>query len=640
MKKIAVFTSHVYEQMSVMMQKGLIDAARKYGVKLIFFASFGDSYSSRNYGEFSKYDEGDCVSFDIPDLNDFDGVIKISTYFSQIIKDHLKKILPKYDIPVINIGGKDESQFNVRCDDTATFAKVVEHIVECHGCRDIFHLAGAKDKNFTYERLDAFKDVLEKHGIPFDEEKVYYGDLWFDCGNDALNYILKVYEDRERKLPEAVVCANDYSAVGLINACKERGIRVPEDVIITGFDGVAESVSGFPTVTTARQPFYDMGYEAIKTMLRLIDGEKYSDDVRIVGDLILNQSCRCVPKTIDNIEDFRLVYTKRLDNATGIAQSMTNLMITVSDSDSLDECFKAIKDNAKTDTGFKDMLLCLAPGWDKQRVVSENFSKEDEEMTVITGYRDGVDVPVQSFRKKNILPDDMLEDPEPYYVFALHHLQYYLGYLIVTPDIDFREQKAVQSWFVNLGIVLEIKRIQRDLEHSVSRLGFLYNRDMLTEIYNRRGLEEFFGEYYNECVRNRSGLAVIELDMDGLKYINDNYGHNEGDYAIKTIAYGLTRTINGNEVCARAGGDEFTVLAKNYTFEKAEEFIEKVRSVIAQKVLLDGKEFKVEASCGIHIVFPEDNGETDIHKIFEQCLKGADEAMYKEKRQHKAAKED
>ena len=73
MKKIAVFTSHVYEQMSGQMQKGLIDAARKYGVKLIFFASFGDSYSSRNYGKFSRYDEGDCVSFDIPDLNDFDG---------------------------------------------------------------------------------------------------------------------------------------------------------------------------------------------------------------------------------------------------------------------------------------------------------------------------------------------------------------------------------------------------------------------------------------------------------------------------------------------------------------------------------------------------------------------------------------
>ena len=88
MKKIAVFTSHVYEQMSGMMQKGLIDAAMKYGVKLIFFASFGDSYSSKSYGEFSKYDEGDKVSFDIPNLNDFDGAIKISTSFSR--QTHIK----------------------------------------------------------------------------------------------------------------------------------------------------------------------------------------------------------------------------------------------------------------------------------------------------------------------------------------------------------------------------------------------------------------------------------------------------------------------------------------------------------------------------------------------------------------------
>ena len=638
MRKIAVFTSHVYEQMSAMMQKGLIDAARKYGVKLIFFASFGDSYSARNYGEFSRYDEGDCVSFDIPDLDDFDGVIKISTYFSQIIKDHLKKLLSKYDKPIINIGGKDEGQFNVRCDDIATFSKVVEHVVECHGCKDIFHLAGEKTKNFTTERLDAFKTVLESHGIPFEEEKNYYGTLWFDCGNDALDYILKVYENRDRKLPEAVVCDNDYSAVGLINACKERGIRVPEDLIITGFDGVAESVSGFPTITTARQPFYDMGYTAITTILKMTEGEKFSEDIKIVGDILINQSCGCVEKTVDKIEDFRLVYTNRLDNATGIAQSMTNLMISVSENTSFEDCFRAIRDNAKTDTGFKEMLLCLAPGWDKQRIVGAGFSKEDEEMTIVTGYRKDGNVPVQTFRKKDILPKDMLEDPNPYYVFALHHLQYYMGYLIVSPDIDYREQKAVQSWFVNLGVIMETKRIQRDMERSVSRLQFLYNRDMLTELYNRWGLEEHFQTFYNECIALKSGLTLIAIDMDGLKYINDNFGHNEGDYGLKTIAYGLMSASSGDEICARTGGDEFIVLAKNYTKEKALEFIERARTVIAQKVMLDGKEFKVGFSSGIHVEYPDDSSESDAHKVFEHCLKAADESMYSEKRGHKSGR--
>ena len=126
--------------------------------------------------------------------------------------------------------------------------------------------------------------------------------------------------------------------------------------------------------------------------------------------------------------------------------------------------------------------------------------------------------------------------------------------------------------------------------------------------------------------------------MDDLKYINDNFGHNEGDYGLKTIAYGLARAVNGNEVCARAGGDEFTVLAKNYTEEKAAEFIARVRSIIEQKVMLDGKQFDVSISCGAYIEYPDGSGDEDAHSIFERCLKEADKTMYKEKKMHKVGK--
>ena len=159
---------------------------------------------------------------------------------------------------------------------------------------------------------------------------------------------------------------------------------------------------------------------------------------------------------------------------------------------------------------------------------------------------------------------------------------------------------------------------------------------MLTELYNRWGLEEFFQTFYSDCIVFGSGLAVIAIDMDGLKYINDNFGHTEGDYGLKTIAYALMSVSEGDEVCARTGGDEFIVLAKNYTEEKALEFIEKVRSVIAQKVMLDDKEFKVGFSSGIHVECPDDSAEGDAHKVFERCLKEADASMYSEKRLHKS----
>ena len=365
MKKIAVFTSHVYEPMCVLTQKGINAAALDCGVKVIYFSSFSDSYTERNYDEYKKYDQGDNVSFDIPDLEDFDGIIKISTYFSPCVKEHLQNILSKTKVPVINIGGFDPQHMNIVCDDTHSFNEIVSHLIDVHGCKDIYHLAGLPEKSFTQERIEAYKSCLMAHDIEYDESKVYYGTLWRDCGEPALDYIIENCKKNGKELPDAVVCANDYSAIGLVIACTTRGIRVPKDLIVTGFDGIDDAVNGYPTITTSRQPFYNSGYSAVLALTEVFEGKELPRTIRIMADFMPNQSCGCRPKTADDIQDVREIYLKRLRNTNDISQSTTNLMLSVASAETLPEFFDAVKRNAKWNSGFRDMLLCLAPGWDQ-----------------------------------------------------------------------------------------------------------------------------------------------------------------------------------------------------------------------------------------------------------------------------------
>jgi diguanylate cyclase (GGDEF)-like protein len=640
-KKVAVFSPNIYEPMTHAIQEGISKAALELGIKVIYFASFSDSFSNKIYDQYQHYDEGDTVSFEIPDLDDFDGIIRVDLAYGPYTLKHLDARLESVTIPIVNVGGYDERYTNVVTNEHESFYNIVDHIIKEHGCRDIYHLAGLRERNFTQPRIDSYRKALEDNGIAYDPEKVFYGTLWHDCGDAALDYILPLCEKNGKKYPDAIVCANDYSAVGLIDACHKRGIEVPGDLIVTGYDGLDEAKQGYPSITTGAQPFYKSGYESICCLLKMWEGDTERKDHLIPGELVLGQSCGCKAMTSYNIEDIRSLYTRRLDRVADLAQSTTSLILSVSSAKTMDECFREISKNSAIDSGFTAMLLCLAPHWEDQRVVENDFSKQDEEMTVVAGFIGPDPVKHETFRKKDILPPDLLSDPKPYYIFAIHHLQYYMGYLIVSPQNEAHEAIFMKSWIVNLASMLENWRIRHQLNLAVQRMENLYNRDMLTNLYNRHGYEMFFSEIFKECYEKNLPIGVMMIDMDDLKLVNDNYGHAEGDYSLCTIADGMRLSAINGEVCLRTGGDEFVVLARNYTEEKASIYVKSLCEYIQKCVLRDQKIYPLRVSTGICIKMPPQDCEMNpatIRAFSEEYFKIADAAMYEVKKKHKAGK--
>lgn len=151
--------------------------------------------------------------------------------------------------------------------------QLMQRVVAC-GWRRFAFLGGPESIEDNKERYQAFLDVLEKNHISFKREHYYAGDYREKSGYRAAKIILL-----SERLPEALICANDNMAIGAIRAFRENGIRVPEDIAVTGFDN--SEMSGAMELTTVEVPGYERGYLAAQYLVENIEGKRNVELFRI-----------------------------------------------------------------------------------------------------------------------------------------------------------------------------------------------------------------------------------------------------------------------------------------------------------------------------------------------------------------------
>ena len=155
------------------------------------------------------------------------------------------------------------------------------------GYREFAFLGGVNTLD-TQERYKAFQDVLRRSGIPFRHERYLMGDFREKSGYQAAKLLLI-----SENLPQILVCANDNMAVGALKAFREAGVRVPEDIAVTGFDDtpMAEVLG----ITTVSIPNYERGYLAAQYLLELIQGGGNCDTFRIQAKVSWRSTVRPLP---------------------------------------------------------------------------------------------------------------------------------------------------------------------------------------------------------------------------------------------------------------------------------------------------------------------------------------------------------
>lgn len=290
-KTIGVFASQVGRAWGAEFIAGITAAAEANDVNLVHF--IGGNLTPQVSPDSSKPSFG---LYDLVRAEQFDGLLLTSDVAYGVKPEDLKSFSNTFgDLPIVTQSVQLDGATVFVPDNIAGMRAAVRHLIEEHGYKRIAFICGLPGQLDAEQRLQAYKDELAAHDLRYDEDLVVDGDYTPESGREAVHILLE-----ERKLRfQAVVAANDRMAFGALEALQLRGVRVPEDVAITGFDDLREAqVTGVP-LTTVRQSFYTAGKHALETLLKRLNGDNtVPRTVTTPTQLLVRWSCGCLPENV------------------------------------------------------------------------------------------------------------------------------------------------------------------------------------------------------------------------------------------------------------------------------------------------------------------------------------------------------
>jgi LacI family transcriptional regulator len=222
------------------------------------------------------------VIFDSFRSREIDGMI----YYGTILPNKWIRVFNQEQCKVIGIGISPQqgiSTININNREIAT--TLVDTLIK-DGRSRFLYFAGSKDSYPGVERYAGFRDALAAHQIPWSEENCFNGN--FD--EQTASRIIEEYIARKQPLPDAVICANDSMAIGIIRSLKKYGISIPKQVAVTGGDNIMVSDYVSPSLTTFDNLAEAMGAEAFRLLSSQINGKSDIQDLILQSKIVRRES--------------------------------------------------------------------------------------------------------------------------------------------------------------------------------------------------------------------------------------------------------------------------------------------------------------------------------------------------------------
>ena len=625
---VAVIVSGIDEEYQNSILKGIQDFASKHNINVSNFIAYGGILKSQ------KYDYGEFNIYDLANFSAFDGAILLTnTIASTAATEKIVERVKESGIPAVSIDNNIDGFYHIGIDNFSAMEVMVRHIAEHHGAKIINYISGPDNNPESVLRLKAYKTVLEENGIPIEEERIYHGLFRGSDGREAVNAFLQ----SDLEFPEAIICANDAMALSAVIELEKYGKNVPGDVLVTGFDSIYAAQNYSPEISSVTRPLKQSGALACKIIFDHINGIENKQSNIMPTEYIFAESCGCPSKIIDDISQFKKANYRSLETYNIYVPLINRMSCELEECVTFEENIAVIKELVK-EIRCEKFFLCMCENW------SLDYNDDDtaqvhgytEKVQPVVAYINGQFIDYPEFESSLMLPElfkDVVKS-SVYYFMPIHFREHCLGYCVVCNCNFPMESVMYHTWVMNISNSLENIRKIICLDRLVSKLDQMSVMDPLVQIYNRNGLNQKARPLYEKCVAGEKDVMIMFVDMDNLKVINDKFGHNEGDFALKSIAQALKNATDEsqNQICARFGGDEFIVFAADSDKSAAEGIVKRVDEYLENVNGTADKPYEVHASIGYHIA------RANTKQTLYNLVTIADQIMYENKKRRKEAK--
>ena len=470
--RISVLIPAVYDELDKELLSGIQTAAISIGFDTLVFTGISSASTD-------GYIQGENNIYALPFLTETDGVIIAANRFTdKALKAEIVKRIEKSRLPCISIQEDIGNVKGVFLDQSKSIFDITEHLITCHGYKNILCLTGPEGNIEAEERAVSYISAMKAHGL--DGSSIIYGDFW----RNSAAALAREIAVGKRPRPEAVVCTSDIMAVVLCEKLTEYGIKIPDDIAVTGYDGSIYTLLTRPPITTVCGGERSLGMLAVKAL---------ADKIGIACDIGYNEqyiricsSCGCHDE--GNDREYLLRYTesvvhRQLDRK---AFMYSNYIARMSDCESIPK-FAAVLDSLRYMLPeCSSINVCVCEDW---RVEHPEYRKNGFSQTMQLIYSE--EQPGQiDFPLHKLLPClNLLHEPQFWVFSSLHYSDRIIGYIANSYERSeqFTADEHYIGWRDAVANGLDIVIKKSNTEYIWQKLEEKNMSDIYTGLHSRRG---------------------------------------------------------------------------------------------------------------------------------------------------------